>query len=126
MTHRVLSFPVSFGYKMEVNRLFVEPYLGATFNVFQEARWSEDMFSDLIEGPVDEVMAYRTNLGVMAHIGLTLGFDLNERWSVILQPEYHHAWSSITEPNKPLAEDRNWININVGAKYKLWQTRKMR
>lgn len=126
MTHRVLSFPVSFGYKLEVDRLFLEPYLGATFNIFQEARWSEDMFSDLIEGPVEDVMAYRTNLGVMAHVGLTLGYELNNRWSIILQPEYHYSWNSITEPNRPLTENRNWININAGVKYKLWQTKTMR
>ena len=126
MTHRVLSLPVSFGYKMEIDRLFVEPYLGATFNVFQQARWSKDIFSDLIEGPVDDVMAYRTKLGVMAHVGLTLGYELNSRWSVILQPEYHHSWKSITEPDRPLTENRNWININAGVKYKLWQTKKVR
>ncbi len=126
MTHRLLSFPVSFGYKVEIDKLFIEPYLGATFNILQEASWSEDMFSDLIEGPADDVMAYRTSLGVMAHAGLTLGYELNSRWSVILQPEYHHSWSSITEPDMPVTENRNWLNINAGVKYKLWQTKKMR
>lgn len=126
MTHRLLSFPVSFGYKVEIDKLFIEPYLGATFNILQETSWSEDMFSDLIEGPADDVMAYRTRLGVMAHAGLTLGYELNSRWSVIFQPEYHHSWSSITAPDMPVTENRNWININAGVKYKLWQTKKMR
>lgn len=124
ITHQLFSFPVSAGYKFDVQDLYVEPYAGLTFNIYQQRYGSQEFLQNLLEEPVYEVIDYKSRLGVMAHAGLTIGYNITPRMSLILQPEYHQSWSPVTRENLPVQEYRYWLNINLGFKYKLMQTKK--
>lgn len=127
--HRLISFPISVGYVINMEDFFIEPYAGVTLNWRQFTSGDISSIDDLrpmsIDSRSEDALVYKNNLGVMYHVGMSIGKNINDRLSIMLQPEFHKVMESISKENYPVKEDRDWINFNLGVKYKIWQRKHM-
>lgn len=115
--YQYIKVPVMFGYRFNVNdKFFITPNAGVIINylVTAQATWFDPALHQYII--YDTRDKYRT-LVFAARAKIDIGYRINEKWSVLLQPAYTRYLSSIFRKEDYFKQYPYSYDVNIGIRY---------
>lgn len=115
--YQYLKIPVMFGYRFNINeKWFITPNVGVVVNylISGSSTWFDPDRQELITYNARE--KYRT-IVFAGRAKIDIGFNVNERWSILLQPGYTRYLQSIYRKEEPFKHYPYSYDLNLAVRY---------
>lgn len=117
-TYQFLNIPIVFGYKFSIKeKWFISPSIGISINYLVAAK------SSWVDPTTHQYVYYNksdnkfSNISIAGRIKMDIGMNMNDKWSVLIQPAYTRFLQSIHKENETLKLQPYSYDINLGLRY---------
>ena len=116
-SYQYVKLPIMFGYRFNVtDKFFITPNAGVLINylVTAQATWYDPQLQQYII--YDTRDKYRT-IVLAARAKIDIGYSINEKWSILLQPAYTRYLNSIFRKEDYFKQYPYSYDVNMGIRY---------
>ena len=118
--YQFLSIPLMLGYRFSIkDKLFLTPVIGIGFDYLLSAK------SSWIDTQTEQTVSYTKANGafslftIAGKINLNIGWDITDKWSLIVQPGYTRSLESIYKRGDELKLYPYSYDLNLAVRFKL-------